>query len=138
MATTPTHPHSRITPNLPNKIIPTKIAWLKLSGKPPMDMRIPPLELKILIESSPPKSRILVRRLAVFRMHLIRSRGWQEGIGKEPDEKERARVYDNNDNATNDNDNDNNNNNGNINNTNATNDNIDNDNSHICNEQVRS
>ena len=31
------------TPNLPTNIIPTKIAGLKLSGKYPMDMRIPPL-----------------------------------------------------------------------------------------------
>ena len=30
-----------------------------------MDMRIPPLEIKIMIESNPPKSGILVRRLAV-------------------------------------------------------------------------
>ena len=33
--------------------------------KLPMDMRIPLLELKILLESNPLKSRILVRRLAV-------------------------------------------------------------------------
>ena len=31
------------TPNLPINIIPTKIALLKLSGKSPMDMRIPSL-----------------------------------------------------------------------------------------------
>ena len=36
-------------------------------GKLLMDMRIPPLELKILLGSSPPKSRILVRILAVER-----------------------------------------------------------------------
>ena len=30
-----------------------------------MDMRIPPLTRKILLESNPPKSRILVRRLSV-------------------------------------------------------------------------
>ena len=30
-----------------------------------MDMRIPPLKIKILLESDPPKSIILVRRLAV-------------------------------------------------------------------------
>ena len=29
-----------------------------------MNMRIPPLNIKILLESNPPKSRILVRRLA--------------------------------------------------------------------------
>ena len=33
----------RYTPNLPTNIVPTNIAWLKLSGKSPMDMRIPPL-----------------------------------------------------------------------------------------------
>ena len=30
-----------------------------------MDIRIPPLEIKMMLESSPLKSRILVRRLAV-------------------------------------------------------------------------
>ena len=35
-----------------------------------MDMRIPPLEFKILLESCPPKSRILVRRLAVAIIFL--------------------------------------------------------------------
>ena len=32
-----------------------------------MDVRIPPLKIKILLESNPPKSRILVGRLAVSR-----------------------------------------------------------------------
>ena len=31
------------TPNLRTNIIPTKIAWLKLSGKSPTDMKTPPL-----------------------------------------------------------------------------------------------
>ena len=53
------------TPNLPTKITSAKIRWLKLSGKVPMDMRIPPLRIKILLESNPLKSIILVRRLAV-------------------------------------------------------------------------
>ena len=53
------------TPNLPTKIIPTKIAGLKLSGKLPMGLGIPPLRIKIMIESNPLKSIILVRRLAV-------------------------------------------------------------------------
>ena len=53
------------TPNLPTKIIPTKICGLKMSGKFPLDMRIPALKLKILLESNPLKSRILVRRLAI-------------------------------------------------------------------------
>ena len=52
-------------PNLPAKIIPAKIRRLKLSGRFPMDMRIPPLKIKILLESEPLKSRILVERLAV-------------------------------------------------------------------------
>ena len=36
-----------------------------------MDIRMPPLDFKILLESSPPKSRILVRRLAVFPVLLL-------------------------------------------------------------------
>ena len=52
-------------PNLLTKIIPAKIRWLKTSGKFPMDMRTSPLQIKILFESNPLKSRILVRRLAV-------------------------------------------------------------------------
>ena len=57
------------TPNLPasTKIIPTKIARLKISGKFPVDMIIPPLTIKILLESNPRQSTILVRRLAVGR-----------------------------------------------------------------------
>ena len=31
------------TPNLPTNIVPTNIAWLQLSGKSPMDVRISPL-----------------------------------------------------------------------------------------------
>ena len=42
------HTHTR-TPNLPAKIIPTKIRWLNKSGKFPMDTRIPPLKLQILL-----------------------------------------------------------------------------------------
>ena len=57
-------PFSRLV-NLPTNIIPTKICWLKMSVKFPADMRIPPLKLKILFQSKPLKSRILVRRLAV-------------------------------------------------------------------------
>ena len=53
------------TPNLPTKNLPTKIAGLKLSGKFPLDMRIPPLKIKNMLESTPLKSRILVWRLAV-------------------------------------------------------------------------
>ena len=52
------------TPNLPTKIIPTQIAWLKIPRKSPVDMRIPPLIIEIMLESNPLKSRILVWRLA--------------------------------------------------------------------------
>ena len=66
-------------PDIPAKNLPTKIARLKLSGKCPMGMRIPPLKLKIMLESSPLKSRVLVRRLAV-------GRGWfgQSARGEDP------------------------------------------------------
>ena len=47
------------------QILPAKICCLKFSGKLPMGLGIPPLKFKILPESSPLKSRILVRRLAV-------------------------------------------------------------------------
>ena len=43
----------------------TKICQLELSRTFPMDMNIPPLKLKILLESNPLKSIILVRTLAV-------------------------------------------------------------------------
>ena len=47
----------------------------KLSGKFPMGLGIPPLKFKIMLESNPLTSRIVVRRLAVaglgaFRGHL--------------------------------------------------------------------
>ena len=45
-------------------IIPSKIAWLKLSGNFPAGLGIPPLESRILLESNPLKSRILVWILA--------------------------------------------------------------------------
>ena len=60
------------TPNLPTEIIPTKIRRLELSGRFPVDMRVPPLEIKIQLESNPLKSRILVRRLAVCDIHAAR------------------------------------------------------------------
>ena len=46
---------------------PTNIAWLKLSGKFPMDLRIPPRKHNIMLESTPLKSTMLVGRLAVVR-----------------------------------------------------------------------
>ena len=39
------------TPNLPTKIIPTKIRRLKHSGKSPVDLRIPPLKLTFNLRS---------------------------------------------------------------------------------------
>ena len=53
------------THNFPTNIIPTEIAWLKLSGKSPMDRRVPPLWINIVIESNPPKSTMLAERLGV-------------------------------------------------------------------------
>ena len=54
------------TPNLPTNIVPTNIAWLKLSGESRMGLGIPPLEIKIMLQSNPPKSTMLVGRLAVY------------------------------------------------------------------------
>ena len=65
--------HKRITPNLPTTIVPTNIAKLKLSGKSPMDMRIPPLKFKIMLESNPLKSTMLVGGLGV-NQYLTRLR----------------------------------------------------------------
>ena len=53
------------TPNLPAKNLATKIRRLRKSGKFPTDMRIPTLEIEILLESIHLKSRILALRLAV-------------------------------------------------------------------------
>ena len=61
------------TPNLPTKIIPTKIRRLKISGKFPMGLRIAPLGIKILLESNPLKPRILVRRLAAWPLCGLRA-----------------------------------------------------------------
>ena len=52
------------TPNLPTKIMPAKIPRLIISWKSPMDMNIPTLTFKILLESNSLKSRIL------FEMHI--------------------------------------------------------------------
>ena len=38
------------TPDVLTMIIPAKIRRLKISGDSPVDMRIPPLEIKILLE----------------------------------------------------------------------------------------
>ena len=55
------------TPNLPTNITPTNFAWLKLSGKSPTGLGIPPLLIKIMLESNPLKSTMLAGRLAVPR-----------------------------------------------------------------------
>ena len=47
------------SPNLPTKIIPTKICRLNISGKFTMDMRTPPLKFKILLESKPSETQNL-------------------------------------------------------------------------------
>ena len=44
------------TPNPPTNIIPTTIAWRKLSGRSPMGLGIPPLRIKMMLESNPRKS----------------------------------------------------------------------------------
>ena len=46
------------TPDLPTKIIPTKIRWPKMSCKIPMNMRIPPLRLRLCLSQTLWKSRI--------------------------------------------------------------------------------
>ena len=53
------------TPNLPTSIVPTNIAWLKLSGRSPMGLGIPPLKINIMLESNPPKPTMLVGGLGV-------------------------------------------------------------------------
>ena len=55
----------RNTPNLPAKIVHTKICWLKPSGIFPMRTKIPTLRIHIMLESNPLKSITSVRRLAV-------------------------------------------------------------------------
>ena len=47
------------------KNLQTKIRWLKLSGKCPVGLEIPPLNIKTLLELNHRKSRIVVWRLAV-------------------------------------------------------------------------
>ena len=78
------------TPDLPTKIIMhAKIARLKLSRRFPVGQGIPPLEIKILLESNPLKSRVFVRRLArrgsfplAGRNHATPTMGGQGGRRK--------------------------------------------------------
>ena len=89
-------------------------------------MRIPPLNIQILLESNPLKSRILVRRLAVRAPQQIRP--WQIFVGKPfRGEASCAHPCRNTTTTTNDNNNNTNNNNNNNNNDN-NNDNSNNDN----------
>ena len=41
-----------LKPSLPTEIIPAKIPRLKLSGRFPMDLGIPPLKIKIMLEQN--------------------------------------------------------------------------------------
>ena len=54
------------TASFPTNIIPTKIVWLKLIGKFPMGLGIPPRKIKISLESNPLTSIMLVRRLTAY------------------------------------------------------------------------
>ena len=69
---------ARSTPNLTTKTIPTKIARLTISGNFPMDMRIPPLKVKILLESNKP-SEIQNLSTEIGRSTGTRSRRRFEG-----------------------------------------------------------
>ena len=53
------------TPNPPTNIAPTNIAWVKPSGKSPMGLGIPPLQIKITLESNPRTSTMFIGRLGV-------------------------------------------------------------------------
>ena len=60
------------TTNLPTTdITPTKIAWLELPVRSPMGLGIPPLWIKIMLESNPLKSKMLVGRLGVLICYTI-------------------------------------------------------------------
>ena len=62
-----------ITPNPPTNIVPTNIARVKLSGKSPMGLGIPPLRIKIMLESNPLKSTMLIGRLGVVSESMVKS-----------------------------------------------------------------
>ena len=57
--------HTCMCINVPTNITPTNIARLKLSGKSPMGLGIPPLKIQIMFESNPPKLTMLAGRLGV-------------------------------------------------------------------------
>ena len=60
-----------LTPNPLTNIVPTNISRLKLSGNFPMNLGIPPLQIKIVLESNPLKSTMLVGRLGVLVYNII-------------------------------------------------------------------
>ena len=62
-----TSPHGCVTftPDFPTNIIPTNIAWLKLSGKFPRGLGMPPLKFRIMFVSNPLKPTMLVGGLGV-------------------------------------------------------------------------
>ena len=52
----------------PISLLTLSLLRLKLSGKSPVDIRIPPLRIKIMLESNPLQSIVLIRRLAVHEV----------------------------------------------------------------------
>ena len=77
-------PHLKTcTPNLPTNFVPTNIAWLKLSAKSPMDMRISTLTIKITLESNPQKSTMLVGGLAVI-IQVVALEAWHQTHSNKP------------------------------------------------------
>ena len=49
---------------IPTTFIPAKVRRLRISGRLPIDTRIPTLRIKIMPESNPLRSRVSVRRWA--------------------------------------------------------------------------
>ena len=69
------------TPNPPTNITPTNIARLKVSGKFPMGLGIPPVIIKIMLESNPPKCTMLGGGLAALPSTLA---SWDFSRGPKP------------------------------------------------------
>ena len=61
----------RAAPNLPTNIAPYQDCLTQLSGKSPMGLRIPPLRIKIMLESKPLKSTMLVGGLGVLPTKIL-------------------------------------------------------------------
>ena len=91
------------TPNLPTNITPTNIAGVKLYGKFPMDLGIPLLRIKIMLESNPLKFIVLVQRLAVCLFieilswtspwRILRHYLWKNGFLSNPAPGENLRTW---------------------------------------------